>query len=294
LLLAFGGPATLDEVEFFLTSVMSGRKLTAEQLEKVKERYKLIGGSPLPRITFNQAKLLEEKLNKDFKVYVGFRHSHPTIEEAVNQVAKDKIEKVIVLSLAPYYSKVTTAEYIAELERVIKKIQANFKITVARHLATHPLYIECVVEKIEEGLKKFPAEERNEVQIIFSVHSIPQKFIDKGDPYLEQVKASIEGILKVLRLPNWHLVFQSRGAGEDKWLEPEVKIVLDNLAEKKVKNILLIPLSFISDNLEILYDVDIVYRNYAESKGMRFFRSETLNLTPKFIDTLAEIVRESL
>lgn len=306
LLLTFGGPATLDEVELFLTSVMSGRKLTAEQLEKVKEKYKLIGGSPLPGITFNQAKLLEERLNREnkdfhgmnqgdsYRVYVGFRHSHPTIEETVNRIVKDEIKNIVVLSLAPYYSKVTTAGYIVELERVIKKNQANFKITVARHLATHPLYLECIVEKIEQGLKNFPAEERNEVQIIFSVHSIPQKFIDKGDPYLDQVKASIDGIIKISGLSNWRLAFQSRGLSEEKWLEPDIKNIIDELAKGGIKNILLVPLSFVCDNIETLYDIDIIYKKYAEKKGLNFVRSSCFNTSPKFIEALAAIVKESL
>jgi len=306
LLLTFGGPARLDEVEPFLSSVLSGRKLTTEQLEKVKEKYKLIGGSPLPGTTFNQAKLLEERLNKenkDFHVYVGFRHSHPTIEETVNQIVKDETKNIVILSLAPYYSKVTTAGYMVELERAIKKNQANFEITVAPHLATHPLYLECLVEKIEQGLKNFPfkvnlqgepVEQRKEVQIIFSVHSILQKFIDKGDPYLEQVKASIDSIIKISGLSNWRLAFQSSGSDKNKWLEPEIKDVIDELASKGVKNILLVPLSFVSENIETLYDIDIVYKKYAEKKGLNFIRTECLNTAEKFIEALAEIVKESL
>lgn len=299
LLLAFGGPATVDEVEPFLSSVISGRKLTTEQLARVTEKYKFIGGrSPLTEITLEQAKLLEDKLNmptKKYRVYVGTLHAHPTIEETVKEIFNSKIREIIVLSLAPYYSKVTTAAYIEKLKKAIKEIQTNgedFKISVAGHLGDYPLYLDAVIDKIEEGLKQFSLPERENIYIIFSVHSIPQKFIDQGDPYLEQIKTTIEGILKISSYPRWKLAFQSAGSDKEEWLEPEVKEVIDELAKEGVKNILLVPLSFIADNIETLYDIDIVYKKYAEEKGLKFVRSACLNTSPKFIEALSNIVME--
>ncbi len=309
LLLAFGGPSSLDEIESFLTSVMAGREPSPEQLAKVTEKYGLIGGcSPVTKITFEQAKLLEEKLNfsekkyrgmnrsGSYRVYVGFAHSRPTIKETVKKIVSDKIEKVVVLSLAPYYSKVTTAAYIEKLRTAIKEIQLTSDISIAGHLGNYPLYLNVVIDKIEEGLKQFSSQEQKNLYIIFSVHSIPQRFIDQGDPYLEQVKTSINSILKISSYPRWNLAFQSRGSsassGEEKWLEPEVKEKIDELAKNGVKNILLVPLSFISENIETLYDIDIIYKKYAEEKGLKFIRTSCLNTSPKFISALSNIVSE--
>lgn len=321
LLLAFGGPSSLDEIESFLTSVMAGREPSPEQLAKVTEKYGFIGGcSPVTKITFEQAKLLEEKLNfsekkyrgmnrsGSYRVYVGFAHSRPTIKETVKKIVSDKIEKVVVLSLAPYYSKVTTAAYIEKLRQAIKEIQIergcspqgysppDFEISIAGHLGNYPLCLIALVEKIEEGLKKFSSQEQKNLYIIFSVHSIPQRFIDHGDPYLEQVKTSINSILKISSYPRWNLAFQSRGSsassGKEKWLEPEVKEKIDELAKNGVKNILLVPLSFISENIETLYDIDIIYKKYAEEKGLKFIRTSCLNTSPKFIEVLSNIVNE--
>lgn len=298
LLLSFGGPSSPDEIEFFLTSIMGGRKPSPEQLAKVTEKYGLIGGcSPVTKITFEQAKLLEEKLNfseKKYRVYVGFAHSRPTIEDTVKKIIQDKIKKVIVLSLAPYYSKVTTAAYIEKLRPAIKEIQLTSEISIAGHLGNYPLYLTALVEKIEEGLKKFSSQEQKNLYIIFSVHSIPQRFIDQGDPYLEQVKTSINSILKISSYPRWNLAFQSTGSDKEKWLEPEVKEKIDELAKNGVKNILLVPLSFISENIETLYDIDIIYKKYTEEKGLKFIRTSCLNTSPKFIEVLAEMVKESL
>jgi len=298
LLLAFGGPHSLDEISSFVKSMMSKRQPSPRALEIIKERYRQIGGhSPLPEITFQQAKLLEEKMNlkeRKFRVYVGFRYSHPTIEETVKEMVKDKMGKVIVLSLSPYYSKVSTGAYIEEFQKTVKKLSATFEISIINDFGNHPLYLKVLANKIEGELKKLSQEERKNMYIIFTAHNIPRRLIEEGDPYLDQLKASINTLVRILGISNWGFAFQSRGLGGNEWLGPEVQEIVDELSEMKLKNILLVSLSFVADNLEILYDIDIVYKKYAEEKGLNFIRTSCLNTSPKFIEVLTTIIQEYL
>src|SRR4030043_1703282 len=186
LLLAFGGPRSLDEVEPFLSRLFRGRKPSPEQLERVAERYRLIGGgSPLPEITFKQGMALENSLNSkgyQIKSYVGMRYGHPLIEETLKKILEDGIHEVIALPMAPFRSRASTGAYIEEVNRVKENLKERMETTFVTGWHIHPLFLEAVRERIREGLREFPPGARKSAHLIFTAHSLPKSIVEK-DPY---------------------------------------------------------------------------------------------------------------
>jgi len=297
LLLAFGGPRSLDEVEIFLTRLFKGRKPSPEQLEKVKERYRLIGGhSPLPEITFRQAKSLEEKLNSKsyrMKSYVGMRYGSPFIEETLKKIFQDGIHEVIAIPMAPFQSRESTGAYIEEVKRVQKNIGEELEVSFAVGWYLHPLFLEAVRERIREGIMEFNPEERKRVQLIFTAHSLPKSIIEK-DPYAREIEASIKGILDGFEPMPWRMAYQSKGGGPEEWAGPDVESVLEALSKESIREILIVPIGFVSDHIEILYDIDILYQEKAKLLKMVLKRTSSLNDSERFIEALASIVEEHL
>jgi ferrochelatase len=297
LLLAFGGPHSLEEVEFFMTQLFRSRRPSPEHLEKVKERYRLIGGSsPLPQITQKQAKRLEEKLNAKgypFKSYVGMRYGHPLIEETLKEISQNEITDIIALPMTPFQSRTSTGTYIEEVDRVRKTLDKEISISFVVGWHLHPLFLEAVQEKIEEGLMQFTPEERKGVHLIFTAHSLPVSFV-KSEPYVRDIEESVRELIKKIRPLPWHIAFQSKGLGSEEWLGPEVESVLTDLFHQKVREVLIIPIGFVSDHLEILYDIDILYQEKAQLLGLILKRVPSLNYSERFIEALATIVEEHM
>ncbi len=297
LLLAFGGPRSLDEVEPFLTRLFRGKKPSSEQLERVKERYRLIGGSsPLPEITFKQAKALENSLDAKgypFKSYVGMRYGHPLIEETLKKIVEDGIHEVIALPMAPFRSHASTGAYIEEVNQAKKNMGERVDISFVEGWHLHPLFLGAIQEKVEEGLIQFTPEEKKRVHLIFSAHSLPKSLIE-NEPYVKDMEESVREVLKKIEPHPWHLAFQSRGTGTEEWLGPDVGSVLEGLSKKKIQEVLIVPIGFVSDHIEILYDIDILYRNRATSLGIQLKRTPSLNFSKRFIKALAAIVEENM
>lgn len=298
LLLGFGGPDSLEAVEPFLENLFGDKEKAKSRAPAVIERYKQIGGrSPFLEIAREQAQRLEGQLNKNeglFKVYLGMRYWHPLIEEAVNQILADGIRQIIALSLSPHNSRTTTGAFITKLKQSLAEQTREINLLLAKDWFEHPAYLDALKEKIITTLARFPKENRSDLQVIFSAHSLPKAFIEGGDPYLEQVEATIEGLIKRIGPISWHLSFQSQ-SGPGEWLGPETGALLEKLAKQGHRQVLLVPVSFIYDQVEILYDIDIVYRKQAESLGIKDFqRTESLNASPKFIEALSQIVKETI
>jgi len=297
LLLAFGGPRSLEEVEPFLTRLFRGRKPSPEQLARVKERYRLIGGrSPLPEITLRQAKALEERLNSKgyrFASYVGMRYGHPLIEETVKEILRDGIREVIALPMAPFRSSASTGAYIEEVAHIRKDIGEEIEISFAVGWHLRPLFLEAIQEKIEEGLAQFTLEERERVHLIFSAHSLPKSLVE-NEPYVMDMEESVREVVKKLEPLPWHIAFQSRGMGPEEWLGPDVESILTELSQQKVREVLIVPIGFVADHVEVLYDIDVVYRGKAESLGMVLKRTNSLNFSEKFIEALSRIVEDHI
>jgi ferrochelatase len=297
LLLAFGGPRSLDEVEPFLTRLFRGGKPSPEQLERIKERYRLIGGfSPLPEITFKQARALENSLSSkgyEFKSYVGMRYGQPLIEEALKEILQDGIEEVIALPMTPFRSRGSTGAYIEEVNRIRKNLEKTMELSFIEAWHLHPLFVEAIQEKIQEGLVQFTPEEKKKVHLIFTAHSLPKSLIE-NEPYVKDMEGSVREVLKKIEPLPWHIAFQSRGMGPEEWLGPDVESVLTDLSRQKVREVLTIPIGFVSDHIEILYDIDIVYREKAKLMGMVLKRTPSLNFSEKFVKALAAIVEEHM
>jgi len=303
LLLAFGGPENLDVVEPFLRNVLVGRPITPELVERVKRRYELIGGkSPLPEITRNQAMLLEERLNSassiitpplSFKVYVGMRHWHPFIKDTVKQIKEEGFKRIIAMPMAPQASKASTGGYIDAMNKALEEVSGIIDVTVAEAWYKNLLYLQAVADTVKDALKEFPEERRMDVQVIFSAHSLPKRTVE-GDPYEMQLKETMDGVLKIIGPINSYLAYQSKGQAPGEWLGPEVELIMEGLANEGKKDVLIVPIGFVCDHVETLYDIDIVFKKKAEELGMNFKRAASLNDSRAFIDALADIVMKNL
>jgi protoporphyrin/coproporphyrin ferrochelatase len=306
LLLNLGGPDSLQAVRPFLYNLFSDRDIirlgpaflqkplawliSTLRSKKTSGMYGLIGGkSPIIEITQAQAKALEESLNEQqtvsFKVYTGMRYWRPFIEDVITAIHRDGIKKVIVLSLYPQYSVTTSGSSISQVKKVLPDYPIDVDCVSSWH--NHPLYIEALVDVIEKGIKSF-SPSANEVHVLFSAHSLPQKIIDEGDPYVTETVGTINEIIKSLPV-KWSLSYQSK-SGPVKWLEPSTEEMLEKLAGEGIKNLLVVPISFVSDHIETLYEIDILYKKMATGLGINLKRSESLNTHPKFIDALRDIV----
>ena len=310
LLLNLGGPDSLDAVKPFLYNLFSDREIiklgppflqkpiaafiAATRSGKTRSMYSLIGGkSPILEITKAQAAVLEEVLNsrekpehKPYRVYIGMRYWHPFIGDTVKQMYSDGIKNVIALGLYPHYSIATTGSSVGKMKEVMKDYP-SLSLRCIESWYDNPLYIDAVVEQINNGLQQF----EGKPEVLFSAHSLPQKFIDDGDPYLKEIEGTIAAITKKIDI-RWHLSFQSK-SGPVKWLEPSTEHMLDELARKGVKDLLVVPISFVSDHIETLYEIDILYKDMAGGLGINLKRTESLNTSPTFIKALAEIVAKA-
>lgn len=299
LLLGYGAPDSIEAIEPFLTNLMEERRPLGEQLEKIKERYRLIGGeSPLLEITQKQARALEETLGEKgvaSKVYVGMRYWHPLIEETVDEILAEGVKKIIALSLSPHYSRTTTGAYFKELDRVIAEKAPDLLIVKASDWYTHPLFSQAIAEKIQEGMEKFSEDIRSDIEVVFSAHSLPKRFVEEGDSYVDQLQETLKGVLTLVSLQNWRLAYQSsrRGTGEE-WLGPDIETVLEELAKAGRHKVLLVPIGFTADHIETLYDIDIALRQKAFDLGLDFHRTAALNDSSIFIAALADVVLNSL
>ena len=258
----------------------------------------MIGGySPLLDITRKQAIALEKNLNageKKFKVFVGMRYWHPFINDVLNEISDKKFEDVVSLVMSPHYSAVSTGGYIRAVNGARIELNITINISFIKNWHIHPLFIEALAEEIKKGLAFFDGIHASEIQVIFSAHSLPLRLMPDDDPYLKQLKETIDSVIKFAGNISWHLGFQSKGIGRGEWLEPSVDAILEKLSGERKRYVLLVPLSFVSDHIETLYDIDIIYKKMAESLGMTFHRTNSLNDSPKFIESLSDIIKEHL
>lgn len=289
LLLAFGGPQSMDEVEPFLRALMEGRQVTDRQIDAVKERYRLIGGgSPLKSITDMQAKALELALNHSnplYRVFTGMRYTEPSIEHTVERILSLGIRDIVALPLSPYYNSASTGKYLQTLDQATAGADMNMKIV--RSYNTNPFFIKAIEQTIQVSLK-----DADNPFIIFSAHSLPVGTA-KADGYVDQLEQTLKLILKDLSLPEYALAFQSRGMSGGDWLGPDVKDIMDTCAKNNKKDIIVVPYGFVSDHVETLYDIDIVYRRYAGSLGLNFARTQSLNTSELFIQALEDVVTKA-
>jgi ferrochelatase len=292
ILIALGGPRSLDEVGPFMSAFM-GRPAPPAVVSAIVERYKLIGGkSPLPEIVKAQAAALEKELGSGFRVYKGFRYSTPTVAESFDQAIRDGAQRVVALSLSPFSAEVTTGAYKNACEGL------GSGETRPRFIASwhdNPFFIQAWQEHVFHGLKRFWTGKQRHVVVVFTSHSIPVRYIAAGDPYKRQVEETVRLVVDKLGIKNWRIAWQSKGArATEPWIEPEVEPTLDAIAREGFKEVLEVPIGFTCDHMETLYDIDVVHRAHANNLGLTFERAASLNTSPIFIKALADIVKKAI
>lgn len=288
--MAYGGPNNLEEVEPYLLDVRSYRPTSQEIIRAVRERYRQIGGrSPILERTRAQAQALETALNsngKHFKAFVGMRHWHPFIERALADMADMGIERTVGLVMAPHYSRMSIGAY-------SKKVQdsgSGLEIVFIEHWHLLPGYLDALAGRVRAALARFPAHVRDEVPVIFSAHSLPERILEWNDPYPEELNATVAELAKRLAPNPYEFAFQSAAISSDPWLGPDAGKVIERLASEGRKHVLIAPIGFVCEHVEVLYDVDIVYKQQAASLGMQLERIEMLNESLEMIDGLAGLV----
>ncbi len=292
ILIALGGPQSLDEVGPFMAAFM-GRPAPPPLVEVVTERYRIIGGkSPLPGLVAAQASALAQELGDGYRAYEGFRYSQPSISQAFEQAVRGGAHRVVGLSLSPYETQATTGLYRAAFDACGSD---GVGTTFIPSWHDNPLFLSAWQERVFHGLKRHRETLRRHAAVIFTSHSIPARYIQAGDPYRQQIEEAAQTIARKMALARWYVAWQSKGARTtEPWLEPDVETILDMIAaEKKGEFVLEVPLGFTCDHLETLYDIEIVHRKHAEALGLVFERAESLNTSPFFIKALADIVKKA-
>jgi ferrochelatase len=311
-LLNLGGPDTLDAVEPFLNNLFNdpdiidfpgsflirrwlAKQISTRRAPMVIEQYKKIGGgSPLKAHTLKQAELLEARLNEHFpaRVYAAMRYWKPFTQDALDEIERDGVTRVVLLPLYPQFSKATTESSLKEWKRQIQTRQnLSLDWTLIEKYHDFPPYLDAFVERIEQGLERFPAEKRKTVHIVFSAHGTPMKLVRQGDPYSHQIAETVNAVIKQGGFSHdWSLCYQSK-VGPQKWLTPSTPDMIEELAGRGVKDMLIVPIAFASDHLETLFELGIEYRKLADKSGVEQYEVTTgLNDSTKFIDALAQLV----
>lgn len=310
ILMNLGGPDSLAAIRPFLVNLFSDRQIiklpvqpvlarliARRRSKKVAARYEMIGGgSPIVRLTREQAEETAATLAEagyDCRAYVGMNYWHPFIRDAVADAVAAGYRQIIGMSLFPHYSRATAGACARDFRKAVESTGEPLSVRIIDPWYDHPLYLKALAETVEAGLGAFSEEERRDLKVIFSAHSLPKEFVDDGDPYTEHLKVTIKGIVEETGPLDWLLTYQSR-SGPVEWLEPQTDEEIARLGKAGVKNMLIVPVSFVSDHIETLYELDIMYAELAKAWGVeKYERAPALNSSPTFIRALADIVEKS-
>jgi len=290
LLLAHGSPESADEIPEFLLQVTGGRRLPPSVIEEVERRYRLIGVSPLTCWTMELRDLLARELG--MPVYVGMRNWKPFIADTLHSIAADGIRHVVAICLAPQNSRTSVGLYRSALALE----GAPFTVDFVESWHDHSSLIRAFAEKLHSGLRSAEADNKAKLPIIFTAHSVPQRTITEGDPYEAQAKetaALVAGEAK-LNPEEWVFAFQSQGMSGGPWLGPTVEDTILDLRAEGYRGVFIQPIGFLCDHVEILYDIDIGFKQFAAREQMKLWRAQSLNNSPLLIKALAEIALSRL
>jgi ferrochelatase len=291
LLLAHGTADSLDDIPEFLRYVTGGRPVPPQAIEEVRHRYSLIGHSPMNEITARQGELLSHELG--MLVYIGMRNWRPFIPDVVKTIASDGFEHVIAICLAPQNSRTSVGLYRKAVEG---ESGPPFALDFVESWHDHPLLVQAFAQKLRAGWPAACRETSASVPIIFTAHSVPQRTIADGDPYETQTRETAALVARAAALSPevWTFAFQSQGMSGGAWLGPTVEETITSLKANGHNSVFIQPIGFLCDHVEVLYDIDIGFRDFAQKQGMRLWRAESLNESPALIAALADIVRGRL
>jgi protoporphyrin/coproporphyrin ferrochelatase len=291
LLLAHGSPDSVDEIPEFLNQITRGRPVLPEVIEEVKHRYGLIGRSPLTQLTLRQGELLAEELK--LPVYVGMRNWKPFIADTIATMKSDGVDRAVVICLAPQNSRTSVGLYRAALN---VEGGVPFEVEFVESWHDHPLLIAAFAEKFLAGWNQACRDMDARLPVIFTAHSVPQRTVTEGDPYEIQTKetARLVALQAGLEPEDWKFAFQSQGMSGGAWLGPTVESTILELKEKGHGGIFVQPIGFLCDHVEVLYDIDIGFKEFAEKEGLRLWRVESLNDSRLLTAALADIARSRI
>ena len=298
LMIAFGGPEKPEDISPFLDKVTRGRPIPQERIEEVAHHYELIGGrSPLNELTFRQAHGLEADLKErgyKLPVHVGMRNWHPLLTETVGEMADRGVKRALGLIMAAHQCDASWQRYQRDVEEAIAKTGVQLSVDYTAPLFDHPLFIEASADHIYECLTKIPLADRESAMLVFTAHSIPIQMANES-PYVEQLSTSSRLIAERLNHKNWTLAYQSRsGRPTDPWLEPDICDVIRGLAKQGVRNLIVQPIGFLCEHVEVLYDIGIEAVEVAKEVGITLLHAKTVNDDPKFIAALTDVVERHI
>ena len=294
LLMAYGTPDTLDAVEPYYTHIRGGRTPSPEAVANLRARYERVGGTtPLLDLT----RAVQERLTRRFaadgdprRVYVGMKHWHPYIAETVATMAADGVRRATAIVLAPHYSRISIGGYRKYLEQANAELASPVEVRVIERWGAEPEFIAMMAALVREGLEPFHGDD---VTVVFTAHSLPVRIREWEDPYEAELLESSRLAAEAAGISSWRFAWQSAGATGEPWIGPDILEYLVTLAAEGVRNVLQVPIGFVADHLEVLYDIDVEARDRAASLGMHLRRTRLPNADPRFIDVLAAVIRRA-
>ncbi len=294
LLMAYGTPRHLDEVEEYFTHIRRGRKPSPEEVEHLRERYRRIGGaSPLREITEAQARGLQAVLDRRdpgrFRVYLAMKHSAPFIREVAQALVRDGVRHVVALVLAPHESRMIVDEYLEYAEPVFRGVP-DLRLRAVRSWHLNPGFLAAVERRIRTALARFPDPRPDTTEVLFTAHSLPERILEWADPYPRTLQETAQALAERVGLPRWRVCYQSAGHTPFRWLGPDILDVLRELAGVGHRQALAVPVGFVADHLEVLYDLDVEAAELAAELGLVFRRTDSLNTDPEFLEGLGQEV----
>ncbi|HZS77160.1 MAG TPA: ferrochelatase [Ktedonobacteraceae bacterium] len=302
MLMTYGSPATLDDVPVYLQNVRGGRAPDEELIREFRRRYELIGGSPLLRITREQAAALQEELNREhpdgpeFHVVAGMRFAPPFIADLVPEVAEGA-QQLVGIIMSPQYSPIIMSGYVKTLQEAVAKLnRSDLTLRIAEDWHLQPYFLQALAERVQQALDRFPPDVRDRVPVLLTAHSMPKRVIEKEPGYIDDLKETAAKVAELAGLSpeRWMFCYQSAGHTPEEWLKPDFADLMPELRAAGHTHVLIAPVQFLADHLEILYDIEIGAREQAEENGIQFARTESLNTSPLFIKALAEVVKEKM
>ncbi len=289
LLLAHGTPDRVEEIPEFLRNVTSGRPVPEHAVKEVQRRYGVIGRSPLRDYTQRQAERTAAEL--ELPVYIGMRNWTPYIRDTVAQMASDGVSRAVVICLAPQNSRTSVGLY---RKALMGDNGPPFAVDFVESWHDHPLLITAIAERLETGWRRACQEFGAKLPVIFTAHSVPTRTISEGDPYEQQARETARLVANETGVPEWTFAFQSQGMSGGPWLGPTVEDTILALKAKGNAGVFIQPIGFLCDHVEVLYDIDIGFQEFAKEHGMRLWRAESLNDSPPLAAALADIARARL
>ncbi len=294
--MAYGSPSSLDEVGDYLAQVRGGRSSSPDEIDHLKQRYQRVGGqTPLLQITKSQADVLQKKLIADgapARVSFGMKHWHPFVEDVVERISIDNPPILVGLALAPQYSRLSIGGYEDSVRRGLARKNSNIHFVMVKSWHTEPSLITALSTRVSNMLKEIAGS--GGTMVIFTAHSLPLRVVSDDDPYRAQLLETSQLVAREAGVTDWDFAFQSASGPTGTWLGPSLKEKISEFSNKGIKRILVCPVGFVSDHLEILYDLDVEARDYANSHGIALTRTLSLNDDPMFIEALAEVAKQIL